>query len=71
MVSRVELNRQIHPLLTNVSLQDVLNRPADEFGNDEQVENLWAMKAFEDYEVYFNVSGLLLFHVVEPSGLTK
>lgn len=26
------------------------------------------MKAFEDYEVYFNVSGLSLFHVVEPSN---
>lgn len=38
--------------------QDVLKRPAEEFGNDESVESLWAMKAFEHYEVYFNVSGI-------------
>lgn len=46
----------IPPLLTSEFTQDVLNKPADEFGNDEQVESLWAMKAFEHYEVYFNVS---------------
>ena len=33
-----------------------LGRPADEFGNDSRVEALWAMKAMEQAEVYFNVS---------------
>lgn len=37
-------------------LQDVLSRPADEFGNDETVETLWAMRAYEHAEIYFNVS---------------
>ena len=36
-----------------------LGRPADEFGNDSRVEALWAMKAMEQAEVYFNVSLLL------------
>lgn len=35
--------------------QDVLSRPAEEFGNDEAVETMWAMKAFEHAEIYFNV----------------
>lgn len=35
--------------------QDVLNRPAHEFGNDETVETLWAMKAMDHVIVYFNV----------------
>lgn len=38
-----------------LSFQDVLNRPAEEFGNDESVETMWAMKAFEHAEIYFNV----------------
>lgn len=42
--------------LNHIKQQDVLNKPADEFENDEMVENLWAMKAFEHAEVYFNVS---------------
>ena len=33
-----------------------LNAPADEYGNDSRVEALWAMKAMEHAEVYFNVS---------------
>lgn len=33
-----------------------LGRPADEYGNDSRVETLWAMKAMEQAEVYFNVS---------------
>ena len=32
-----------------------LARPSDEFGNDERVEALWAMKAYEHAEVYFNI----------------
>ncbi|CAD7081087.1 unnamed protein product [Hermetia illucens] len=34
---------------------DVLSRPADEFENDNLVEEMWAMKAFEHAEVYFNL----------------
>ncbi|XP_053688382.1 protein PBDC1 [Sabethes cyaneus] len=34
---------------------DVLSRPAEEFGNDGTVEELWAMKAVEHAEVYFNL----------------
>ncbi|XP_017783289.1 PREDICTED: protein PBDC1 [Nicrophorus vespilloides] len=34
---------------------DVLSRPAEEFENDSQVEAMWAMKAFEHAEVYFNI----------------
>ncbi|XP_022899875.1 protein PBDC1 [Onthophagus taurus] len=34
---------------------DVLNRPADEFENDQSVEAMWAMKAFEHAEIYFNI----------------
>ena len=29
---------------------------SDEYGNDSRVEALWAMKAIEHAEVYFNVS---------------
>ena len=32
-----------------------LARPSEEFGNDERVEVLWAMKAYEHAEVYFNI----------------
>ena len=28
----------------------------EHFGNDERVEALWAIKAYEHAEVYFNVS---------------
>lgn len=35
---------------------DVLQRPAEEFDNDTVVEELWAMKAIEHAEIYFNVS---------------
>lgn len=38
--------------------KDVLSRPADEFENDQSVEALWAMKAYEHAEIYFNVSAL-------------
>ncbi|XP_015116543.1 protein PBDC1 [Diachasma alloeum] len=33
----------------------VLSRPAEEFENDASVEALWAMKAFEHAEIYFNI----------------
>ena len=33
-----------------------LAMPGEEFGNDERVEALWAIKAMEHAEVYFNVS---------------
>lgn len=35
-----------------------LARPSEEFGNDSRVETLWAMKAMEHAEVYFNVGYL-------------
>jgi len=34
---------------------DVFSRPAEEFENDQSVEALWAMKAYEHAEVYFNI----------------
>ncbi|XP_050507194.1 protein PBDC1 [Diabrotica virgifera virgifera] len=34
---------------------DVLSRPAEEFENDQTVETMWAIKAFEHAEVYFNI----------------
>ncbi|VVC36924.1 Polysaccharide biosynthesis domain,Yst0336-like domain [Cinara cedri] len=33
----------------------LLSRPGNEFGNDEKVEMLWAIKAFEHAEIYFNL----------------
>ncbi|XP_046385548.1 protein PBDC1 [Ischnura elegans] len=39
-------------LLAGASL---LSRPAEEFGNDPSVEAMWAMKAMEHAEVYFNI----------------
>nr|CAG4642163.1 EOG090X0HAI [Eurycercus lamellatus] len=33
----------------------VLDRPADEFVNDTMIEELWAIKAFEHAEIYFNL----------------
>lgn len=33
----------------------ILSRPADEFGNDPSVEAMWAMKAMDHAEVYFNI----------------
>ncbi|ENN81939.1 protein PBDC1-like [Dendroctonus ponderosae] len=34
---------------------DVLSRPAEEFENDQSVEALWAMRAYEHAEIYFNI----------------
>ncbi|GAB0099690.1 protein PBDC1 [Sergentomyia squamirostris] len=34
---------------------DVLSRPANEFDNDHSLELLWAEKAYEHAEVYFNM----------------
>ncbi|XP_063622396.1 protein PBDC1 [Cydia splendana] len=34
---------------------DVLTKPAEEFGNDETLEHLWAAKAMEHSDIYFNV----------------
>ncbi|KAI8041755.1 protein PBDC1 [Drosophila gunungcola] len=33
----------------------LLSRPADEFGNDSLVEEMWASKALEHAEVHFNL----------------
>ncbi|ALC45099.1 CG7519 [Drosophila busckii] len=42
----------------------LLSRPAEEFGNDTMVEEMWAAKALEHAEVYFN-----LLTSVPPSQL--
>lgn len=34
---------------------NILSRPAEEFDNDPSVEAMWAMKAMEHAEVYFNI----------------
>ncbi|GJQ69144.1 hypothetical protein Trydic_g6301 [Trypoxylus dichotomus] len=34
---------------------DVLSRPAEEFENVQTLETMWAMKAFEHAEIYFNI----------------
>lgn len=33
----------------------MLTRPAEEFGNDPSLETMWAIKAYEHAEIYFNV----------------
>ncbi|KAL5289329.1 PBDC1 family protein [Megaselia abdita] len=38
---------------------DVLSRPADEFGNDGLVEEIWAKSAAEHAEVFFNLISTL------------
>ncbi|XP_013104115.1 protein PBDC1 isoform X1 [Stomoxys calcitrans] len=38
----------------------LLSRPADEFGNDGLVEEMWAVKAMDHAEVHFNVSFSLI-----------
>ncbi|XP_061449219.1 protein PBDC1-like [Rhineura floridana] len=42
-----------------------LSLPAEAFGNDPRVETMWAMKAFQHAEVYFN-----LISSVDPKFLT-
>ncbi|KAH8322197.1 hypothetical protein KR059_007237, partial [Drosophila kikkawai] len=42
----------------------LLSRPADEFGNDSLVEEMWAAKALEHAEVHFN-----LLTSIHPSQL--
>ncbi len=41
-----------------LSAAETLSKPSEEFGNDSRVEALWAMKAMEHAEVYFNVRGV-------------
>ncbi|XP_076677378.1 protein PBDC1 [Andrena cerasifolii] len=38
-----------------LAVTSVLSRPADEFDNDPSVEAIWAMKAMEHAEIYFNL----------------
>ncbi|GLV43944.1 uncharacterized protein CBL_12760 [Carabus blaptoides fortunei] len=38
-----------------MEINELLSRPADEFGNDESLEEMWAAKAFEHAEIYFNL----------------
>lgn len=38
-----------------VLFKDVLKKPAEEFGNDSMLEELWAKKAFEHAELHFNL----------------
>ncbi|XP_044261917.1 protein PBDC1 [Tribolium madens] len=34
---------------------DILTRPAEEFENDQTLETMWAIKAYEHAEIYFNI----------------
>ncbi|RZC42256.1 PBDC1, partial [Asbolus verrucosus] len=34
---------------------DVLSRPVEEFENDQTLEAMWAVKAYEHAEIYFNI----------------
>nr|CAG4636634.1 EOG090X0HAI [Eubosmina coregoni]SVE70153.1 EOG090X0HAI [Eubosmina coregoni] len=36
-------------------MTEILDRPAEEFVNDNVIEELWAIKAFEHAEIYFNL----------------
>jgi len=47
-----------------LAAKEALSAPAEVFGNDSRVEELWAMKAVEHAEVYFN-----LLCSVDPSRL--
>jgi len=47
-----------------LAAKEALSAPAEEYGNDSRVEELWAMKAVEHAEVYFN-----LLCSVDPSRL--
>lgn len=38
-----------------VIVQDILTKPAEEFGNDDMLEELWAKRAFDHAELYFNL----------------
>lgn len=42
----------------------MLSRPAEEFGNDPSLETMWAMKAYEHAEIYFNVRFTLPLHFI-------
>ena len=37
------------------SIADILSSPADQFGNDPEVERVWAMKSIEHMTIYFNL----------------
>lgn len=37
------------------SMKSMMNRPGEEYVNDPEVEGLWAMKAVEHMEIYFNL----------------
>ncbi|XP_062339930.1 protein PBDC1 [Osmerus eperlanus] len=38
-----------------MSAAHALSLPADQYGNDQQLEVMWAMKAYNHAEVYFNL----------------
>lgn len=38
-----------------IASSSLLSRPAEEFDNDSSVEAMWAVKAIEHAEVYFNI----------------
>lgn len=40
----------------------MLSRPAEEFGNDPSLETMWAMKAYEHAEIYFNVRFIVFYY---------
>nr|CAH7763235.1 unnamed protein product [Callosobruchus chinensis] len=43
---------------------DILSRPAEEFENDQSIEAMWAIKAYEHAEIHFN-----LLCSVDPQSL--
>lgn len=42
----------------------MLSRPAEEFGNDPSLETMWAIKAYEHAEIYFNVRIFTIFKCI-------
>lgn len=56
MVCTNNSNKFVILTYSMVLLQDVLQKPADEFGNDNMLEELWAKRAFEHAEIHFNVT---------------
>ncbi|KAI1280924.1 Protein PBDC1 [Halotydeus destructor] len=46
------------------SLSEVFNRPSEEFVNDPDIEGLWAIKAVEHMQIYFN-----LISAIDPKVL--
>lgn len=68
-IGRYECVRQFQSDHLLQDVQDVLSRPADEFGNDEMLEEMWAMKAYQHAEVYFNVRNRLQVLIFDKQNI--